>query len=323
MKYVFCFLLLPFIVLGQKPSISEGQSTKIGVISDSISFTRNTVTYDIIEFVEQGRNGVFRKTNQSISHDGVIYFIDALGQKWARDIIDNTVNPEWWGAIFGDIKLIQSNYRIASQYRMRNMYAFKKAADFAIQNKMKVFVSGYLEVWTLSGSAITITDGKTLSIFGTSKVSSLVKVFPNQYEGPGKYSMFTVDLGGSVDFKDVSFNGRLYENSFQTYSAISAPSGVNNRFNIPDSVSLWSGFWSDLKVGDTLFYCKKNNLGFFSTINAIDSVLKNITISSTINASVTSGTIVMIGVYWPSKEISQSVINSFSKKWQKKAAVFG
>ncbi len=112
-------LLIPSVAFTQSTNPAQDNIAEVlKNISEFITFSNKAITTLFISDTKRG--GQFYKYTGSLPADNGMIFLDRLGTKWKRDVKDNAINPEWWGAAGDGITNDKPAFDAALAYYKRN-----------------------------------------------------------------------------------------------------------------------------------------------------------------------------------------------------------
>lgn len=234
------------------------------------------------------------------------------------------VNPLDFGMEIGAVTSIHPGYTYSQKkaFWWANWKALKKASQFAIKTKSFVdmqAIQGTIEILWPKDNFVTVNNDELLKIVGSAKGTTFIDVKDEYQVEHGNHDIFVVENGGWLTIDNIKFEGKTYEYKIQTYDCILRNGGNIRDIKIQDTAQIYTRFWSNLSVGDTIFYDRSVSVkGEYGFVASFDSTTRIITLTADLVgvASETQGPDVVVGFLWPDNfQVETDSLSRYGIDW--------
>lgn len=218
---------------------------------------------------------------------------------------------------YGELESLHPNetYEEIKARRLSNWTIFKTKCYIAKSNTGTVSLQGKrLELYVPSDEDITLIPTNNLTINGISKNDTQVVVYPIAPKEGVKQNLFNLGSNSTITLSNLTITG-ISLKKYETYSCVLKKSSNSKLIEVLGTIR--SDFWTDLSIGQTLFYGWSIGIqGNTTTISSFDSTAKTITVNDSIvgPSNDASGAYVKFGIYFK-EDISIDDYNTYGDMW--------
>jgi len=169
---------------------------------------------------------------------------------------------------------------------------------------------GIVEIYRPSNDYVELLDTHNLKIYGS---STEFVFYPFTYRSEANYYPFKFQYGSSCDFRNLTSKCAQKQGKFETYDVILKKGGNLRLIEITESVR--AGFWTDLQVGNTIYYTDQpSDLAESRVVQSFDSTAKTITVTVDIGVGIANNA-TGIACRNFNEDISEEDYNTYGDFW--------